>query len=295
MKKRNLIILIVTLIAFVALITSPMLAKYLREEDRNVGVNAEKFYFTVDLLGDTVIDTQLSKSFDLYGGDDKQLSFNVQNYFDDFRITESNVKYNVSYQVVLPTGSAYDTSKVTLTNAGDKTLTGNTKSSLKYDLSILDGYDNGTEVVVTIKSTVPYVKEMTLTFVLNTFSSEYSYYIIDSVNSLYAELIITTNINIPVKGLIIDFSQVNTTSAVLQIDASNTYLLDKKDGNLVLETNKVPDGQSFLTSVTNTIAINAGEAVSFKFFKSDITKNYSLSNTQGNGVSSVYTVTIPNV
>lgn len=295
MKKRNLIILIVTLIAFVALITSPMLAKYLREEDRNVGVNAEKFYFTVDLLGDTVIDTQLSKSFDLYGGDDKQLSFNVQNYFDDFRITESNVKYNVSYQVVLPTGSTYDTSKVTLTNAGDKTLTGNTKSSLKYDLSILDGYDNGTKVVVTIKSTVPYVKEMTLTFVLNTFSSEYSYYIIDSVNSLYAELIITTNINIPVKGLIIDFSQVNTTSAVLQIDASNTYLLDKKDGNLVLETNKVPDGQSFLTSVTNTIAINAGEAVSFKFFKSDITKNYSLSNTQGNGVSSVYTVTIPNV
>ena len=295
MKKRNLIILIVTLIAFVALITSPMLAKYLREENRNVGVNAEKFYFTVDLLGDTVIDTQLSKSFDLYGGDDKQLSFNVQNYFDDFRITESNVKYNVSYQVVLPTGSAYDTSKVTLTNAGDKTLTGNTKSSLKYDLSILDGYDNGTKVVVTIKSTVPYVKEMTLTFVLNTFSSEYSYYIIDSVNSLYAELIITTNINIPVKGLIIDFSQVNTTSAALQIDASNTYLLDKKDGNLVLETNKVPDGQSFLTSVTNTIAINAGEAVSFKFFKSDITKNYSLSNTQGNGVSSVYTVTIPNV
>lgn len=295
MKKRNLIILIVTLIAFVALITSPMLAKYLREEDRNVGVNAEKFYFTVDLLGDTVIDTQLSKSFDLYGGDDKQLSFNVQNYFDDFRITESNVKYNVSYQVVLPTGSTYDTSKVTLTNAGDKTLTGNTKSSLKYDLSILDGYDNGTEVVVTIKSTVPYVKEMTLTFMLNTFSSEYSYYIIDSVNSLYAELIITTNINIPVKGLIIDFSQVNTTSAVLQIDASNTYLLDKKDGNLVLETNKVPDGQTFLTSVTNTIAINAGEAVSFKFFKSDITKNYSLSNTQGNGVSSVYTVTIPNV
>ena len=295
MKKRNLIILIVTLIAFVALITSPMLAKYLREEDRNVGVNAEKFYFTVDLLGDTVIDTQLSKSFDLYGGDDKELSFNVQNYFDDFRITESNVKYNVSYQVVLPTGSAYDTSKVTLTNSGDKTLTGNTKSSLKYDLSILDGYDNGTKVVVTIKSTVPYVKEMTLTFVLNTFSSEYSYYIIDSVNSLYAELIITTNINIPVKGLIIDFSQVNTTSAVLQIDASNTYLLDKKDGNLVLETNKVPDGQSFLTSVTNTIAINAGEAVSFKFFKSDITKNYSLSNTQGNGVSSVYTVTIPNV
>lgn len=170
MKKRNLIILIVTLIAFVALITSPMLAKYLREENRNVGVNAEKFYFTVDLLGDTVIDTQLSKSFDLYGGDDKQLSFNVQNYFDDFRITESNVKYNVSYQVVLPTGSAYDTSKVTLTNAGDKTLTGNTKSSLKYDLSILDGYDNGTKVVVTIKSTVPYVKEMTLTFVLNTFS-----------------------------------------------------------------------------------------------------------------------------
>ena len=295
MKKRNLIILIVTLIAFVALITSPMLAKYLREEDRNVGVNAEKFYFTVDLLGDTVIDTQLSKSFDLYGGDDKQLSFNVQNYFDDFRITESNVKYNVSYQVVLPTGSTYDTSKVTLTNAGDKTLTGNTKSSLKYDLSILDGYDNGTKVVVTIKSTVPYVKEMTLTFILNTFSSEYSYYIIDSVNSLYAELIITTNVNIPVKGLIIDFSQVNTASAVLQIDASNTYLLDKKDGNLVLETNKVPDGQSFLTSVTNTIAINAGEAVSFKFFKSDITKNYSLSNTQGNGVSSVYTVTIPNV
>lgn len=295
MKKRNLIFATVILIALVALITSPMLAKYIREEDRDVGVNAEKFYFTIDLLGDTVVDTQLSKTFDLYGGDDKELSFKVQNYFDDYRITESNVSYTVSYEVILPTGSTYDENKVTLNDTGNQSLTGNTKSDKVYTLNIEDGYDNLTQIKVTVKSTTPYVKEMILTFVLNTFSSEFSYYIIDSVNSLYAELIITSNIKIDVEQLVIDFNEVNSTSAALQIDTSNTYLLDVIDGSLVLETNKIPDGQTYLKSVTNTVAINAGEAVSFKFFKSDITKNYSLSNTQGNGVSSVYTVTIPNV
>ena len=66
----------------------------------------------------------------------------------------------------------------------------------------------------------------------------------------------------------------------LQIDMTNMYLIDK---NGVL--NKIEDGETYLKKVNNTIMINTGEAISIKFFKSDISKDYSLESTNINGVS----------
>lgn len=280
MKKRNLIILMFLMMCCLICIVAPVVAKYVKEKNSVINISSDEFYFTVDLLGDTNSEDSLEKTFQFYGGDKKEVTFSVQNYFDEFRITESDIKYTISLDVNLPTGSVYDSSSVLINDLSDKTLAKSAKSSNLYTLTVPEGYDNNTEVVITISSTIPYTKTMKLTFVLKTFESEVSYYVIDSAKSLYAELFVTTNVPIPVGKLLVDFSNINSSSNALQVDMTNMYLIDK---NGVL--NKIEDGETYLKKVNNTIMINTGEAISIKFFKGDISKDYSLESTNINGVS----------
>lgn len=299
MKKKKIIIALSILLLLVLMISTPIMAKYIISKQTQISITSDKFYFTTDLLGDTYIGDSLSKTYNLYGGDDKEVSFQVQNYYDDFRITGSDVKYDISYEVILPTGSTYDKSNVSLkvddtlvnqTNGlKNITLTKNSKSSDKITLNVGKGtagneYSDKTTVVVTVESTSPYSKKMTLTFVFNTFESEFSYYIVDSVNSLYAELFVLSNVDIDVKKLKIDLSNVNSSSDVLLSDYTNTYLIT--DG-------VVPSYQSS-KEVYNTVKINAGEAIAIKFFKTDISKDYSINEIKANSEGGIFNVIIPN-
>lgn len=299
MKSKKYIIIMFIIISIVMTLASPAFAKYITGGTSEVGITADKFYFTVDLLGDTNDDASLSKSYNLYGGDTKTLTFNIQNYFDDLRITKADITYNVSLEVNNPTGSNYNKNLVTLTRTGNNTLSKNVKSNDTCTLTVPTGYANLTTVVVTVSSTVPYTKTMVITFVFHSYEFEVAYYIIDSENSLYAELIVISNIEIGALELLIDFSLVNQSSNVLQVDMTNTYLLDKEEinGEIVLtqKTNKIPDGEEWYKQVYNTIHISSGEAISIKFFKSNISKNYSKSVTNIEKESSIYKVVIPQV
>lgn len=295
MKKKKILYFSLMILALVLVALSPVYAKYIKEQESKITVTSDNFYFTVDLLGDTIEPSSLQKTFNLYGGDTKTINFKIQNYFDDFRITQLDTKYTVSLEVELPGGSSYDENLVELTRTGDDTFTKSVKCVDECTLNIPNGYSNNTKVIVTVSSVAPYSKVMTVIFNLKTFDSECGFYITDAKDSLYAELVITTNVNIPAGKLIIDFSDINAISNAIQIDMTNIYLLDNIDGVLKQITNKIPDGQEYLKKVTNTLNINAGEAITIKFFKSDITKNYTIANQQCNGVDSIYTVTIPSI
>ena len=112
MKKRNLIILMFLMMCCLICIVAPVVAKYVKEKNSVINISSDEFYFTVDLLGDTNSEDSLEKTFQFYGGDKKEVTFSVQNYFDEFRITESDIKYTISLDVNLPTGSVYDSSSV---------------------------------------------------------------------------------------------------------------------------------------------------------------------------------------
>ena len=59
-------------------------ARYVRRmENTQNQVSAKAFYFTLDMLGDTQEEVDLIRNFELYGGNEKKLTFYVQNYFDD--------------------------------------------------------------------------------------------------------------------------------------------------------------------------------------------------------------------
>lgn len=294
MKNRKLfIIFTILLLAVATTFCGFVVAKYIREKQTDVVVTSKNFFFTVDLLGDTINDEDLSKDYVLAGGDSKEITFYIQNYFDDYRICDTDVKYEVTMNIT-STNSSYDSNLIVLSNQVDveHVLNKNTKDFDKWVLSIPEGYENNTKIEIVIKSSYPYEKEMKLEFSCMTYDKEYSYEVIDDVNSPVAKLIIKTNVDIPAKALTVDFSNINSTSNVLQIDVTNPYIVDLVNGIPTLNTNKLPDGQTYYKSIVNTIKISAGEAIEIIFYKTDLTKNYSFDTISLDSVDGKFIVTI---
>lgn len=295
MKKllRNPFLLIISLFAVVLLtITSATLAKYYTEKEiNNNQTTADKFYFTVDILGDTNTDDSLNKTFNLYGEGEKVFSFKVQNFFDSFRITESAITYSVS----LTCSDNEYTPTLTPSSVNYSFTDSKEAQSNNFDLTLPYGYKDNTTVIVDITSTSPYTKQLSLVFVLHTYDYEVSYYIEDTAKSPYASLVITSYVDIPVGKLVVDWSLINVVDGVnknlLQVDTSNPYLLDNIDGVLTLQTNKPAVG-TYMTSFVNTIAINGGEAIKINFFKSDASLDYTKSQVIIDDVDGTYTITL---
>ena len=96
-KNRNLLIVLILVISISTLV--PVFARYVKEINSKVNIQSDKFYFTVDLLGDTNTDESLEKTYYFYGGDTKEVTFSIQNYFDDYRICDTDVKYEVTMNI----------------------------------------------------------------------------------------------------------------------------------------------------------------------------------------------------
>ena len=68
--------------------------------------------------------------------------------------------------------------------------------------------------------------------------------------------------------------------------------MDLVNGIPTLNTNKLPDGQTYYKSIVNTIKISAGEAIEIIFYKTDLTKNYSFDTISLDSVDGKFIVTI---
>ena len=119
MKNRKIYILVIVLLLAVATtFCGYVVAKYIREKKSDIVITSKDFFFTVDLLGDTINDEDLSKAYVLAGGDSKEITFYIQNYFDDYRICDTDVKYKVSMSIT-STNSSYDSNSIVLSNQVD--------------------------------------------------------------------------------------------------------------------------------------------------------------------------------
>ncbi|MBQ8293549.1 MAG: hypothetical protein IJX78_07120 [Bacilli bacterium] len=283
LNKKYLIIVAALLLVLVSTIVGVTYAKYIASNKVDKDVYSENFYFTVDVLGDTLDSDKLSASYEFYGGDEKVILFNVQNYFDELRITDKEIKFDVSVEATNGATASVDVSS--------GSLVGKNKNDQTVILTVSAGYSEGTEVTVTIKSSTPYVKTMNLTFVLHTYDASVKYYVKDGVDRTYAELVITSNVEIGLGELLVDYSKINVDSNLLQVDLTNYYLLDDDSGILTTKTNDaLNEGKSFYNQVTNTVVIKADEAIVIRFFKSDITKNYTIPETILTKNSNKYTI-----
>ena len=241
MKKKKITVAVISAVSALILMLGivPSLAKYVTEHGKQSKVVSDNFYFTSDYLSESAI-----PEYKIYGD---SVAFEIRNYMDSFRVNDSDIAYTVS------------ATDGTLSSEGG-TLTGGTAGS---DTITLTYSGEEKEIIVTVTSSSPYVKELKAKFIFA--ESVMRYEITDSAGSYYAELYIYT-------GDTAQTVTVNWDKAKLLIDETNDFVF----GNLTAEKNSA------------SVSIPAHTTVKIAFFKTDITKDYSYALTKFDG-----TITMP--
>ena len=241
MKKKKITVAVISVISALTLMLgiAPALAKYTTEQGKQSEIHSDEFYFTSDYLNEGVL-----PEYKIYGD---SVAFEIRNYMDSFRVNDSDIAYTVS------------ATDGTLSSEGG-TLTGGTAGS---DTITLTYSGEEKEIIVTVTSSSPYVKELKAKFIFA--ESVMRYEITDSAGSYYAELYIHTANEAKTVT-------VNWDKAELLIDETNDYVF----GKLNADKNAA------------TVTIPAHTTVKIAFFKNDITKDYSYALTKFDG-----TITMP--
>ena len=241
MKKKKITVAVISAVSVLAIILcfAPSFAKYITTQGRQSKLDSDHFYFSSDYLSEGVL-----PEYKIYGD---SVAFEIKNCIDSLRTNAADIEYTVS------------ASDGTLSSGGG-TLIGGTEKCAKITLTY-SGEEK--EIIVTVTSSSPYVKELKAKFIFA--ESVMRYEITDSAGSYYAELYIYT-------GDTAQTVTVNWDIAKLLIDETNDFVF----GNLTAEKNSA------------SVSIPAHTTVKIAFFKTDITKDYSYALTKFDG-----TITMP--
>lgn len=281
-----------------------ILAKYIYEKATQTSqITADKFYFTADILGDTKMvsndgdegttysfgERSTSGTWYLYGASTHNIQIKVQNYFDELRINEQAITYKGNISVKDPQGNEVTTAKNLELKNGDTTFTegtlqaDNKQQSDTLTLAIPSHsdwqYKDGTTVTVTVQSTSPYKKTLTMKFILYATDTTMKYQINDSAGSPYAELILMTNVDADIQPYL-------SWSDELEIDNTNPLTFTHNGDQFVQQ--KGMEARNMQISQK----LQSGRSESIYFFKNDTSKNYAKSETIVNPVNDKYTITI---
>lgn len=280
----------VVLLCFVGGIT----AKYVATDNRdNNQISANDFYFSIDMLSATDQyagqdeNTITERTFDLYGSTQTSMTFKVRNHFDELRINPADITYTVSYTADANVPAVLKSGDETVTSGTFYTLTGGTVDSDTFTISAPDNTVEGGKITVTVASSVPYVKTMTLTVVLHPQKYDVLYRVEDAAGDPYATLIIMAGKagGVEAGNINVDWSTINATANILQVDTTNKFV--NKTGVL---TGVNENDNSFLKSFVSTDDIGEKGSVAIYFFKADPSRNYSMPDTVAEAVEGVYQV-----
>lgn len=271
-------------------------AKYIRTFDSRINqADATEFYFSTDLTGDPTMVSETGESgynfedvqngtWTLYGGGEHEIEINVRNYYDELRVMDQDITYKTEVtSVPADGGNTYDVSKVEFKTAetpseSEYTLGKDTQKDHKWTLKIpsynSSAYDDGTVVKVTIQSTSPYVRTMELNFELYSVDTSLKYEVKDSPGSLYAELVIMTNLITTNEGE----SQNDTVQPTIiwpeDLSIDNTNDLTFTDAPDFKQQAGMTDRR-----MKTSQSLKVGRSESIYFFKTDKNKNYSTDGT----------------
>ncbi len=276
-----LIVLGIALVCFIGVIA----AKYISQETYPGNqIGAKDFYFTIDTFLEDEQDenTVLTKQVDLYGATQDSYTFHVVNAYDALRINQEDIHFNITCE----------TAGVTLRDDGGAavssngyTLLGGESNSQCFTLTFDQLTDNKmAEIVVT--STLPYEKIMRLQVVAHPQDYAVLYRVEDEPGKTYARLVVMAGVDVAAGELDIDWSGINTTENTLQIDTTDTDIL-----NQVSDVGSDPG--AFMTSATNNDDIAADGSISVYFFKADPSQNYAIDDTPVVKNGSKYPIHIP--
>lgn len=249
-----------TRIAFLSIIVVVLgtclfsLAKYVIDVVTEHYYNSKKFYFNSETLN--------GKTYNIYGWDGNstyEFVVDLNNKKDDLNFSKINIPYDINVTCSSDNGS------VNCNSRGPTSLIKDDNEPTKNNITIsLDrnnvNFEEGESVEVNVKatSTSPYKKELSSTFNITANKLGVSYSVVDSTNSKYLTLIISNSNT--TKNVTVDFDETK-----LSIDNTNYQV---KNG----VTTKGDDNK---TINKYTFSAVKGNVYSIRFYKKDITQNYS--------------------
>lgn len=269
-------------------------AKYVTvDEQDNNQASANDFYFSIDLLAATDQysgqdeNAVTERTVDLYGATQTSLTFQVRNFFDTLRVNPADITYTVTYTADKDVPVKVENGSSTVTSGASFTLTGGGQDADQFTVSAPDNQVEQGKITVTVKSSVPYVKEMKLTIVLHPQQYDVLYRVEDTAGDPYATLIIMAGKpgGVDAGSIRVDWSAINGTDNVLQVDSTNTFV--NPSGTL---PGVGADDKTFLKEFISAKKIDENGSVAIYFFKQDPSKDYSMADTVAEAVDGVYRV-----
>ncbi len=234
-KKRIYIAILLLALVTVAAVSTAVYAKYVdNKEYVDNQVKAKNFYFTTDLF-----DSNEDITRDIHVRGVADIPFSVMNYFDDIRISDSTIDYKITLKSSEGVSgfALLDETLTKITLDSDNTTeekTMSSKAAHKYYLKIDDNtvFKNNDTIAIEIKTTGDslYSKTMTLNFILHDYEYDILYYYEDKQN--YTKLIVTSNVTVSPEDILIDWSSINASGNVFQVDTTSSYLLNSTNDGL---------------------------------------------------------------
>lgn len=255
-----------------SVLTTGILAKYTYQDDGGeITGTSSPMYFTIDLIQNVYGDEDITElKYSSYGGAEKTLTFSVQNFYDELRYTGYDVTYTTKVENTSADVANQSFNDYTLTQEGNPlaasyVLTGNGQDSDKFTLVVSDTYETGTELTITVTANSPFKKELKLVFEFNNTSNTVNYYVLDSVDSLYAELIIYTDIKVDKNKILIDWEAINAAANTLQIDSTSPYI------DILDTTGQVKEvgADYYFTKKYVAVDLEENMSISIHFFKAN--------------------------
>ena len=239
MKKHPVLTIAVIVLIAAAAV---VFAKYIAQKTSSTSVASNEMYFTSDLL------SEKGSSYTLRSGTDS-ITVELRNYEDSLRWSGADISYTFTVKKQGSDG-VLQTKTGTIARSSDEGSAASVTA---------DGLASGTyEVTATAES--PFTKTLTGRFTIPAESSDIDYSISDSAGSAYVLLTVSSkNYSGDVKldwdkGLIPDSTQ-EAFSAVKTLQ-NGSY-----------------------TAGSTTVAVKAYSSYTYRFFKEDITKDYSKSDS----------------
>ena len=266
-KHKSIAFCLILGVGFVGFFFTVNYGRYVKDVIESYYLRSQNFYFSSDKL------TIHGKKYEInpWSGKKKyDISISISNMLNSLKGTTTNITYEVSC-----TGNAkvdcYLNSPGTTTER--RTILSSSESD-NYVITVAPkngvNFVNGeaVSVVVTATSITPYKETLSATFTLIIGEYGLNYEIEDEVGSVYFMSLVTnaleTNsarVTLTIDPNYIDFISFDMANAVLSLDGT-TYT-----------TTVASDGKNYINSVT--FILDAKSSMMIKYFKKDISKNYS--------------------
>lgn len=298
-KKLKIVIVILIIIVFTSL--SSTFGRYAINAINDFYLRSREFYFYSDKLD---MNTSSFRVDNWSGVDDYNITINMNSRANNILAATYDIPYTISY-----TCSTNIICTISKTSGTIPATTNTDYFNVKITPNIQLKEGDKVFVEVTASTTTPYAKTIKGHFTLNVGKEALTYQIVDSVNSPYMELDITNTLSYYIVGegfdtynagdkitdtvymSLSDTNKAKCYSAKVTITFDpNVIVLDMINTNYLNAINVTNTTVNYFNYINGmTFKVDALSSTKVRFYKKDVTQNYTYPNTSG--TASIVTLT----